>query len=120
MTRQRTLFAVALLVALVLAGVVSGFASSAPDGLEKVAEDKGFIGTAQDHDLADSPLAGYGVKGVEDSRLSGGLAGVIGVTVTLAISGGLFLVLRRRTSQEAGRTSSAGAGAAGSPGTEDD
>jgi hypothetical protein len=113
MTRQRTFFAVALLVALVLAGVVSGFASSSPDGLEKAAEDTGFAGTAQEHDLAGSPLADYGVKGIEDARLSGGLAGVIGVGVTLAVGGGLFLVLRRRSSPS--ETVHAGTGAG--PGT---
>lgn len=96
MTRQRTFYAAALLIALVLAGVVSGFASSSPDGLEKVAEDKGFIDTAQDHDLAGSPVADYGVKGVENARLSGGLAGLIGVGLTLAVGSGIFLVLRRR------------------------
>lgn len=96
MTRQRTFLAIGLLVALLLAGVVSGFASSSPDGLEKVAEDKGFIDTAQDHGLADSPVADYGVAGVENARLSGGLAGVIGVLGTLAVGGGLFVVLRRR------------------------
>lgn len=96
MTRQRTFFAAALLLALVLAGVVSSFASSSPDGLEKVAEDKGFIDTAQDHDLAGSPLADYGVAGVDNDRLSGGLAGIIGVGATLAVGGGVFLVLRRR------------------------
>jgi hypothetical protein len=101
MTRQRAFFAGALLLALVLAGVVSGFASSSPDGLEKVAEDKGFIATAQDHDLADSPLADYGVKGVENPRLSGGLAGIVGVVATLGIGGGLFLVLRRRPAPSA-------------------
>jgi hypothetical protein len=95
-TRQRTFYAAVLLLALVLAGVVSGFASSSPDGLEKVAEDKGFIGTASDHDLASSPVADYGLKGVGDARLSGGLAGVIGVGATLALGGGIFLLLRRR------------------------
>ncbi len=113
MTRQRTFFAVGLIVALLLAGVVSGFASSSPDGLEKAAEDTGFAGTAQEHDLAGSPLADYGVKGIEDARLSGGLAGVIGVGVTLAVGGGLFLVLRRRSSPS--ETVHAGTGAG--PGT---
>ena len=37
---------------------------------------------------ADSPLADYGVSGVDDGRLSGGLAGVIGVAVTLVIAAG--------------------------------
>ena len=98
MTRRRTFFATALLLAFLIAGVVSGFASSSPDGLERVAEDKGFSDTAREHDLADSPVADYGVQGVPDARLSGGLAGVIGVGVTLALGSGLFLVLRRRGS----------------------
>lgn len=96
MTRQRAFFATVLLLALTLAGVVSFYASSSPDGLEKVAEDRGFIDTARDHDLSASPLADYGVKGVEDTRLSGGLAGIIGVGATLALGSGVFLVLRRR------------------------
>ena len=86
-----------LLVSLLVAGVASYYASSHPDGLEHVAEQTGFAGTAQDHASADSPLADYGVKGVDDERLSGGLAGVIGVVVVASLSTGLFLVLRRRT-----------------------
>jgi hypothetical protein len=96
MISQRTFFSATLLLALVLAGVVSSFASSSPDGLEKVAEDRGFIDTARDHDLAGSPLADYGVAGVDNERLSGGLAGIIGVGATLALGGGVFFLLRRR------------------------
>ena len=47
-----------------------------------------------DHALADSPLADYAVEGVEDGRLSTGLAGIIGVAVTLALSVGLFYGIR--------------------------
>jgi hypothetical protein len=39
---RRTLVLVGLLVAVVLAGGVSYFASSSPDGLNKVASDTGF------------------------------------------------------------------------------
>ena len=85
----------ALLVSLLLAGVVSFYASSHPDGLEKVAETVGFIETAKDHSIADSPLADYGVKGVDNERLSVGLAGVIGVIGTAGISVGLFYFLRK-------------------------
>ncbi len=92
----RSLWVVGLLVSLLLAGVVSAQASSQPDGLEKVAEEEGFLATADDHDLAGSPLADYGVEGVEDDRLSVGLAGVVGVGVTLAVGGGLFWLARRR------------------------
>jgi cobalt/nickel transport protein len=85
-----------LLVALVVAGVVSFYASGDPDGLTKVAEDKGFAAQEKEHALKGSPLGDYGVEGVEDERLSGGLAGVIGVGLTAAIGGGLFWTVRRR------------------------
>jgi hypothetical protein len=93
---MRKLLIGGLLVALALAGFVSYYASSDPDGLEKVAEDKGFIATATEHDLADSPVADYAVRGVEDGRLSGGLAGVLGVVVTFAVGGLLFVAVRGR------------------------
>ncbi|MFI6521001.1 PDGLE domain-containing protein [Spirillospora sp. NPDC050679] len=95
MTTKR-FFAAFLLVSLVLAGIVSFYASQHPDGLEKVAEDKGFNAGERDHSLKDSPLADYGVKGVGDARLSGGLSGVIGVGVVLLAGGGLFWAVRRR------------------------
>jgi len=88
MIRLRTFLVVGLLVAFVLAGVVSGFASPAPDGLEKVAADKGFGSTARTHDLDGSPVAGYQVTGVGDNRVATGLAGAIGVVSTLVVGGG--------------------------------
>jgi len=83
-----------LLVALVVAGVLAGFASGDPDGLERVARDQGFDDAAQDHNLGGSPLADYTVEGVEEGRLSTGLAGIIGVVLTLAVSGALFFGIR--------------------------
>ncbi|WP_199485322.1 PDGLE domain-containing protein [Actinomadura craniellae] len=89
-------FAAFLLVALIVAGFVSFYASGDPDGLSKVAEDRGFAAKEKEHSLSGSPLGDYGVKGVDDERLSGGLAGVIGVGLTLAVGGGLFWLVRRR------------------------
>lgn len=86
-----------LVVALVLAGVVSFYASSQPDGLTKVSQDQGFADTETDHGTADGPFAGYGASFVDDERVSGGLAGVVGVVVVLVLAGGLTLALRRRT-----------------------
>lgn len=86
--------------ALVLAGIVSFYASSDPDGLTKVSEDKGFASTETDHGAKDSPLAGYSVKDVANDRLAGGLAGVAGVVVVLALASGLVLVVRRRSHDE--------------------
>jgi hypothetical protein len=85
-----------LLVTVLLAMVVSGFASSSPDGLEKVAGDKGFLETARDHLFADGPLADYGVRGVDNERLSTGLSGLIGVLVTFGVGWALFALVRSR------------------------
>ena len=85
-------------VALLLAGVVSYYASAHPDGLEYVAGKTGFLDSASDHGAADGPLADYGTKGVDNERLSGGLAGVIGTVVVLLFAGGLAMVVRRRSS----------------------
>jgi cobalt/nickel transport system permease protein len=77
--------------------VLSFYASGSPDGLEKVAADHGIDQQAQEHAAADSPLADYGVKDIANGRLSGGLAGIIGVGATLAVGSGVFLLVRRRT-----------------------
>lgn len=94
--KQRTFLALGLLVCLLVAGVASYYASSHPDGLEYVAEQTGFLDSAEHSATADSPLADYSTRGVEDARLSGGLAGVIGVVVMLLASTALFWSLRRR------------------------
>ncbi|HEX5917983.1 MAG TPA: PDGLE domain-containing protein [Nocardioides sp.] len=100
----RRFFAVALVVSLLLAGVASYYASSHPDGLEYVAEQTGFIDAAEDSATADSPLADYQTSGVDDARISSGLAGVIGVVVMLVLSTGLFWLVRRREPHDASRT----------------
>lgn len=94
--RTRTFVIAALAAVLLLAGVVSYYASSNPDGLEYVAEQTGFKDTATEHPGSGSPVAGYSVKGVDNTRLSGGLAGVIGVLVTLALGAGVAYAVRRR------------------------
>ncbi|MEU9028757.1 energy-coupling factor ABC transporter permease [Streptomyces sp. NPDC048383] len=101
----RAVWLTGLATALVLAGVVSFYASADPDGLEKVAADKGIDAKVEDHAAADSPLADYGVKDVEDARLSGGLAGVIGVGVTVVVGTGIFWSVRRRRAEDLTATS---------------
>ncbi len=100
--RTRGLWIAGLLVALLVAGVGSWYASGSPDGLEWAAEQTGFADTAEDSAVAGSPLADYAVEGVEHERLSGGLAGVVGVAVTLLLAGGLTLLVRRRGREPVG------------------
>ncbi|MFE4371253.1 energy-coupling factor ABC transporter permease [Streptomyces sp. NPDC056835] len=92
----RKVWATGLVTALVLAGFVSFYASASPDGLEKVAADQGIDRKTEPHHAADSPLADYGVKDVDDARISGGLAGLIGVGATVVVGSGVFWAVRRR------------------------
>ncbi|MFD0422733.1 energy-coupling factor ABC transporter permease [Streptomyces parvus] len=85
-----------LVSAFLLAGFVSFYASANPDGLERVAADQGIDEKVEEHGAADSPLADYGVGDIANARLSGGLAGVIGVSATVVVGTGVFWVIRRR------------------------
>lgn len=98
--KTRTFVLAGVAVALLLAGFVSFYASSHPDGLEYVAEKTGFIDSAGDHGAGDGPFADYATKGIDDSRLSGGVAGVVGTLVVLVLASGIGFAVRRRGSAE--------------------
>jgi hypothetical protein len=83
-----------LLVALGLAIFITPFASSSPDGLERVATDKDFLKSAEDHAFSDSPVADYSVKGIENDKLSTSLAGLIGVLITFGVGVLAFAAVR--------------------------
>jgi cobalt/nickel transport system permease protein len=84
------------LVALVFAAVVSQFAAPDPDGLERVAEDQGFITSAQDHALANGPFADYATQGLGNETLSLAVAGIVGVVITLVVGLGIVAAVRDR------------------------
>lgn len=92
----KRLMVVGALVCFVLAGVVSYYASSNPDGLMVVAREKGFASSAGPHASDGSPFAGYTTRGIGDARISGGVAGIVGGALVFVIAGGLFLAVRRR------------------------
>ena len=92
---------------LLIAGVVSYFASSSPDGLDsatlrgcevvETSDGEQLTGdciaqNAGQHHLTDSPLADYAVGGRDGT---GGVAGVLGVLVTAVIAGGGFWLIAR-------------------------
>ena len=120
-TRLAVFLVGGLLVSLVLAGVVSNLASGSPDGLDSATLDGCTTNSdgeitggncpareAGDHELADSPLADYGIKGIDNEFVATGLSGVAGVLITFTIGGGLFWLVRRRptatTRSGAGKT----------------
>jgi hypothetical protein len=95
----RRLVVLGLIVSAVVAGVLSTYASGHPDGLTAVAQSLGFADTARKSTTSGSPLAGYAVSGVSDARLSGGLAGVVGIVVVGLLMAGLVVLLRRRSTR---------------------
>lgn len=94
--RLRVLIIAGLVISLVVAAVLSSFASEHPDGLEHVASSLGFDGTAEDSAVADSPLADYGTAGVEDAWLSTAIAGTLGLLITGLLAFGLMRLLARK------------------------
>jgi cobalt/nickel transport protein len=82
-----------LLISLIVAGVVSLFASAYPDGYEKAGEQLGYIDKAIVQ--YKSPFPDYQLPGVE-SWWSGSISGVIGVLVTFFIFVGLGSFMGKR------------------------
>ncbi len=87
-----------LAVACAIAVVVAPLASSAPDGLETVAEGAGFADKFEAPPTVESPMPDYAVSGVGNDRLSTGLAGIVGALVAAAFIAlvGWALTARRK------------------------
>jgi hypothetical protein len=93
---KRYWWAVGLGIAALVVIVLAPLASADPDGLEAVAEEKGFIETAQD--ALFSIIPDYAFPGVDDPVISTVLAGLIGIVIVFLVMVGLGRILRRRTS----------------------
>jgi hypothetical protein len=93
--RRFTLLAAALAVGLALAA--SPFASSSPDGLERVAGDRAFLDRGRLAPVQESaPAPGYALPGIADGRLATGLAGFAGTLVVLGLGWAVTGAARRR------------------------
>ncbi len=91
--------------ALVVA-LVSPFASSDPDGLERVANDQGFIeretsGWASKLPFA-SVFSGYALRGLAEPGVAKAMAGVAGTLVVFGVAWGTGVALRRRRPERPG------------------
>jgi len=94
---MRVFTLLALAVAIGLATAVSPLASSRPDGLERVAEDKGFLEEGRLTAVQEeAPAPDYAFPGVDDPRLATGLAGFTGTLLVFAAGYGLARVSVRR------------------------
>jgi len=79
--------------------IFAPLASSDPDGLDRVSEDKGFSG--QGKDAPYEFLPGYSIPGIDNERATVILAGLAGVAVVFALTTafGAYLRQSRRGSQ---------------------
>jgi hypothetical protein len=93
---MRRVTVAALVVAVALAAAAAPFASSSPDGLEKVAEEQGFLDRGRLAPVQErAPAAGYAFPSVEDERVATGLAGLAGALGVFALGSGLAALVRR-------------------------
>ncbi|MBZ0297083.1 MAG: PDGLE domain-containing protein [Anaerolineae bacterium] len=88
--------AVGLVIALLIA-CFSPLANPNPDGLERVAEDQGFLDVAQPATYEIFP--DYTVSMIQDSALTTVAAGVIGVLLVAGVSYGTARLSKRKTGQ---------------------
>ena len=93
--RGARLWAAGYVIAIALV-MLAPFASGSPDGLERVAEDSGFMSAALSAPY--SIISDYQLPGVQNEAVATALAGVVGVTVVyLLVAGCAYLLHRRRT-----------------------
>ena len=84
---------VALALAIGLATAVSPLASSAPDGLNRVAADHTFEQREATHS---APVSDYAFPGVHNEKLAKGLAGFTGTLIVFALGFAVVKTARRR------------------------
>ncbi len=95
------LAAVGLGISLILAVFFSPFASSSPDGLERVAEDRGFLDKAEGAEVWEAaPVPDYAMPGIENESVATGLAGLVGTLATFIVALGVGLLARKKVSSD--------------------
>jgi cobalt/nickel transport system permease protein len=78
---------------LLVAGVLSLFASAWPDGLEKAAENLGFINLAEEvRVIVPTPLADYEIEGL--GQIGTSITGLVGATACFAVAFGIAKVMK--------------------------
>ncbi len=85
-----------LFVCLVIAFLLSPFASGSPDGLEKAAEHLGFLHLGEVLVWTHSIMPDYGVPCLGERTVSGMLAGLVGTLILFGLGWGVGAVLKKR------------------------
>lgn len=91
MCKRDIIFGIILAVSLVI--FLSPFASKQPDGLERVAQDKGFL--KQEKTLLPAVIANYLFPGIKNEKLAVVIAGILGVIIVFSASYLLGAVIKK-------------------------
>lgn len=86
---------IGLMVALFIALFLSPFTSHWPDGLERVAADKGFLGKGEGKEMITAPLPDYKVPGWKNEKMAASLSGALGVLMMFGIGVGVATVIKK-------------------------
>jgi cobalt/nickel transport protein len=89
----------AILLTLVIAVFLSPWASSLPDGLERVAENLGFMEKAGGNGQAlwkNAPLADYKFPGLSGEGRATALSGLLGTLAMVGLGWGIGRLLRKK------------------------
>lgn len=97
MKKKEILFG--LMVAIFLAAILSLFACPWPDGLEKVAKDKGFLDKGEIEPAFPSPVPDYAWPGLKSEKLATSFAGIFGTLLVFGVGYGLAAFIRHRRHQ---------------------
>lgn len=84
---------VGLVIAALVVVILAPLASSNPDGLDRVSEDKGFAEEGKDAPYEFLP--DYSIPGIDNERATVILAGLAGVAIVFALTVGFGAVVRQ-------------------------
>ncbi|MFH1612918.1 MAG: PDGLE domain-containing protein [bacterium] len=74
-----------LFISIALVFFIAPFASSSPDGLEKVGQDKGFLHKGEGQEVFNAPFPDYTISWIQNEKISTSLSGLIGIFFTFLI-----------------------------------
>ena len=84
-------------ISLLMALILSPFASSSPDGLEKVAQTKGFSHRGEQWSLWNhAPLRDYAIPWIKNEKISTAFSGLLGTLAIFLTSLGIGNLLKNR------------------------
>ena len=92
---------VGLGVCLLMALFLSPFASSSPDGLEKVAETKGFASKGEGWKFwKHAPLPDYEIPWIKNKNISTAFSGLVGTLAIFFIALGIGKLIKKSLTEE--------------------